>query len=122
LRLIGVLALIVLLESPALAQRALPYDIPNPSALTYTMISARRVASGRIEVVVHAKGKISGELYVRKLFDCTLPRLQELGQASTLEGLTTSRGSPGQWLPVTPGGTDAAVYRAACQELILLEP
>ena len=119
----GVLAVMAL---PATAQSQKPfepYDIPVPStsSLSYTMIDARRVGNGQIEVVTRATGKISGDLYVRRLVDCTRPRFQNRGESQTLEGLKIKTGSR-EWLRVAPGFTDEAVYKAACERLTLLKP
>ena len=119
----GALAIFAL-PAPAQSQKPFePYDIPVPStsSLSYTMIDARRVENDQIEIITRARSKILGDLYVRRLIDCTRPRYQNRGESKTLEGLKTKTGYR-EWLRVTPGFIDEAVYKAACERLSLLKP
>ncbi len=101
-----------------------PYDIPMPStsSLIYTVINARRVGTGQIEVITRAAGKISGDLYEQRLVDCTRPRFQILGESATLKGLKNKTGGARVWLQLPAGFTTEVVYKAACERLTLLEP
>jgi hypothetical protein len=115
-----VLALPVIAQSQ---QPFEPYEIPVPStsSISYRMIDARRVGDGQIEVIVRTTGKISGDIYARKLVDCTRPRYQNRGEFETLEGLKTRTGYR-EWFRVVPDSTDEALYKAACERLTLLKP
>jgi hypothetical protein len=100
-----------------------PYEIPVPdgSALTVTMIDARRIRKSQFDVITRSTGKISGDLYVRQLVDCTQQRFQIRAEAETLEGLKTKTVSR-DWLPVRPSlRTYAAVFKGACERLTLLK-
>ncbi len=117
----GMLAVLALPATARSQKPFEPYDIPAPGSLTYTMIDARRVGKGQIEVITRATGKISGNLYVRRLVDCTRRRFQIRGESETLEGLKTKTGYR-EWLQVPPGFTQEGVYKAACERLTLLKP
>ena len=122
MRQLALLMSTLLLTSPALGQKAFePYDIPTPrTSLTYTMLEAQQVGNNRVEVIYRATGTEAGDLFVRRLIDCNAPRFQPKGSSKTLEGLKTSKGFE-EWLIVSPGHTDEAVYRASCQRLMLMQ-
>ncbi|MBM6584313.1 hypothetical protein ILT44_29395 [Microvirga sp. BT689] len=100
-----------------------PYEIPVPggSPLTYTIIDARRVGKSQFDVITRSTGETSGDLYVRQLIDCTQKRFQIRAESDTLEGLKTKTVSR-DWLQVRPSlRTYAAVFKGACERLILLK-